>query len=162
MVKEIKIPSKDQVFTALVDDEDYPVVSRHKWHILFSKDIPYAFTRLFNERGTGKTFLMHHLVLGTSSQTDHVNTNSLDNTKENLRPATYQENGWNKGPNKTRRGKPTSSKYKGVQYRPLRGRDRWFVQIKHVEHGAASLQERWSRWAITSTRSRRRGRTTPK
>lgn len=134
MTKEIKIPSKDQVFTALVDDEDYPVVSRHKWYILWSKELPYAFTKLYNESGKGKTFLMHHLILGSSAQVDHENHNTLDARKENMRPATHQTNGWNKGkPNW--KGKKSTSRFKGVSYRPLRGKPRWLAYFKHVEEG---------------------------
>ena len=115
MTKKIPVLSKCKIFIALVDDEDYPVVSRHKWYILWSKKRPYAFTRLYNEdKKNGKTFLMHHLILGTSAQTDHKNTNSLDNQKGNLRPSTHSQNGGNMRKMPLRNGKPTSSKYKGV------------------------------------------------
>jgi len=51
--------------------------------------------------------------------------------KENLRPATWQENGWNKGkPNRA-----STSKFKGVSYRPLKGVPRWLAYFKHVEPG---------------------------
>lgn len=118
-MKQLAIQSKGRVFFALVDDEDYPLLSRHKWYILFSgkQQRPYAFTRFFTEHDVknGKTFLMHHMIMGTSGAVDHINNNSLDNRKENLRVATYQENAWNTG--KRRRcagGKTPSSAYKGV------------------------------------------------
>jgi hypothetical protein len=135
VTREIKIPSKDEVFTALVDDEDFPVVSRHKWYILWSKNLPYAFTKLYNESGKGKTFLMHHLILGSSSQVDHENHNTLDNQKGNMRPATHQENGWNKGKPKRRDGK-AGSQFKGVvRCRRVDGTVYWRVIVKLTMKG---------------------------
>lgn len=134
-MKQIAIQSKNRTFFALVDDEDYPLLSRHKWYILFSgkRKRPYAFTRFYTEHDTknGKTFLMHHMIMGTSSSIDHWNQNSLDNQKENLRAATYQQNGWNKGKAKAcRHGKP-SSQYKGVsKYTNTKGETLWRVIIK--------------------------------
>lgn len=133
-MKQIPVQSKEQIYFVLVDDEDYPLLSRHKWYILFSGKLkrPYAFTRFYTEhdKKNGKTFLMHHMIMGTSGAVDHWNQNSLDNQKENLRVATYQQNGWNKPKNKTSRGKATSSKYKGVSYAPLNGKDRWVALIR--------------------------------
>lgn len=117
MTKEIPIPSKDEVFIVLVDDEDYSLVSRHHWNILYSGDRPYAFTRLYGSgEQNGHTFLMHHMIMGATNKYDHKNNKSLDNQKDNLRPATRNENEWNKGKNRTARGKPCTSKYKGVSF----------------------------------------------
>lgn len=136
-MKKIAIPCKGEFFYVSVDDDDFPILDRHKWYILFSGKLqrPYAFTRFYTEQDTknGKTFLMHHMIMGTSGSVDHINNDSLDNRKENLRVATYQENGWNKG--KPNRKSGSSSKYKGVSYAPLKGRDRWVALIKHVEPG---------------------------
>lgn len=117
-MREIQVVSKEQIFTVFVDNEDYPLLSRHKWYILTvsTNKRPYAFTRLYNEdKKNGKTLLMHSMIMGNVNQHDHINGNSLDNQKLNLRPATHQQNGWNKGKSKiSSGGRPTSSQYKGV------------------------------------------------
>lgn len=117
-MKTIKVMSKGRAYNVKVDDADYPLLSRHKWYILFvgAQNRPYAFTRFYtgHDSKNGKTFLMHHLIMGTSGAVDHVNNDSLDNRTENLRVATYQENGWNKPKSKTIRGKTPASPYKGV------------------------------------------------
>lgn len=117
-MKKIAIHSAGEFYYVSVDDEDFPVLDRHKWYILHTgkHKRPYAFTRFYTEQDAknGKTFLMHHLIMGTSGAVDHINNDSLDNRKENLRVATYQENGWNKPKSKTIRGKTPASPYKGV------------------------------------------------
>lgn len=134
MTKEIICSGGEKV---LIDDEDYPVISRHKWHYTTNGlgTRSYAVTRLnTSDRGV-RTLFMHSMILGFAFQVDHVDNNPMNNTKANLRPATWQENQWNKGkPKSGRHGKP-SSQYKGVSYRPIKGKDRWFASIKHVEQG---------------------------
>lgn len=135
MVKEITCSGGEVI---LVDDEDYPVMSRHPWHFTTNGEgnRSYAVTRLNTAQSKSmKTVFMHNMILGFCFNVDHADNNPKNNTKDNLRPATWQENQWNKGKQKTKNGLPCSSKYKGVMYRPLKGRDRWLAQIKHVEHG---------------------------
>jgi hypothetical protein len=59
---------------------------------------------------------MHHMIMGTSSTIDHINTDSLDNRKGNLRPATRQQNSANARKQIRKSGKPCTSKYKGVSF----------------------------------------------
>jgi hypothetical protein len=139
-MKKIAIHSAGEFYYVSVDDDDFPVLNRHKWYILHSgtNKRPYAFTRFYTEQDAknGKTFLMHHLIMGTSGAVDHINGDSLNNCKDNLRVATYQENGWNKGkPNFKNKG-PATSQFKGVRYTPLKGKPRWQAYFKHVEAGA--------------------------
>lgn len=132
MVKEI-ICSGGEI--ALCDDEDYPLLSRHAWAYQKSKKKPYVVTGNTCD-GHHKNISMHNMILGLSETVDHIDGNTLHNYKENLRKATKQENGWNaKKMARCAGKKPPTSKYKGVSYTPLRGRDRWIVLIKHVENG---------------------------
>ncbi len=64
---------------------------------------------------------MHRVILQPTDgkQTDHINHNTLDNRRQNLREATPLENSRNK---KQGKGK---SRYKGVS--PVKGR--WIAQI---------------------------------
>lgn len=122
---------------ALCDDNDHPLLSKHIWYMgseISRGGYPCCF--LYGHGNTRKQIFMHQLVVPSAVHVDHIDHNKLNNTSANLRPATWQENQWNKGKQKTKSGKPCSSKYKGVMYRPLRGRDRWLAQIKHVEQGA--------------------------
>lgn len=131
MVKEIICKTDRAVI--LVDDEDYPVLSRFPWYRGGKSGHPMTF--FYGRNDSSQTVYMHQILSGGAVQTDHHDQNVLNMQKDNLRPATWQENGWNKGkPVRCRHGKATSQ-YKGVSYRPLRGKARWLAMIKHVEPG---------------------------
>jgi len=134
MVKEIICKNGE---IALCDDEDYPLLSRFIWYMgseLKSGGYPCCFS--YGPRNTRKQIFRHQLVMPSAVHIDHIDRNKMNNQKVNLRAASWQENGWNKGKNKTTRGRPSTSKYKGVSYRPLKGAPRWLVYFKHVERGA--------------------------
>ena len=115
---------------AFCDDEDYPVVSRHSWVYTRGQNRPYVVTTLNTAEGSKKTIMMHNMILGFSKYLDHHDGNTLNNQKYNLRPATHQENGWNKGkPSGCRHGKMTS-KYKGVSRVVKETTSYWLVLIK--------------------------------
>lgn len=109
MTKEIILSSGEVV---LVDDEDYPLLSRHKWQLSHADG--YAVTTIQTRTGKNHTFFLHRFVMGGFWMCDHINRNKLDCRKENLRRATAQENSANMAKWKSRKGKPLSSKYKGV------------------------------------------------
>jgi len=95
---------------ALIDDQDSARVLAYRWHA--SKDRSgnfYAKTRM-----AGKRVSMHRFILelGETEEVDHKNRNGLDNRRENLRPATRQQNLFNRN---TKRG---ASGYKGVSWKP--------------------------------------------
>ena len=84
---------------ALVDDEDYEMVSKYKWQE--SKAIrngkyytSYALGKTCGSNKTRKTISMHRLIMNTPPHlvVDHINHNGLDNRKENLRNVTQGEN----------------------------------------------------------------------
>ena len=143
MTKQILIKWKDKVHTVLVDDDSYSLLKRHTWYIMYSgkQKKPYAFAELYsmkNGERIKRMFYMHQMVVGSFTQVDHKNGNSLDNRFDNLRPATYQENGWNKPKNTNARkdGRTPKSQYKGVRPAPTKSNPtRWQAYIKHVEPG---------------------------
>jgi hypothetical protein len=101
---------------ALVDDEDFPLVSQYNWH---ASKRPHGsfYARSSNRR---KIF-MHRLITGWP-EVDHQNGDGLDNRRHNLRPATSAQN------NRNRRPRPgSSSRFKGVRWE--RGRQRWRADI---------------------------------
>lgn len=87
-----------------VDDEDFELVSKHKWY-------KYPSCRYVKAYINGKAVSIHRLVMGasTSQSIDHINGNSLDNRKCNLRFCSQAENMKNRKPNRNGR-----SPYKGV------------------------------------------------
>jgi hypothetical protein len=85
-VKEIKL-TRGKV--ALVDDDDYERISKHKWCYDGHK---YA---IRSERKGGKkiNIFMHCEILGhpDGMETDHINCNKLDDRKSNLRICTNSQ-----------------------------------------------------------------------
>lgn len=75
-----------------MDDEDYPVVSRHVWHVLRVRDKKYAKRYV----GAGHSELLHQMIMGKPPiigyVIDHINDDGLDNRKENLRFLPNAEN----------------------------------------------------------------------
>ena len=114
---------------ALVDDADYELVSRYRWHV-HERDFgpgrrpmgPYARTGVYNpaDRRT-KMFLMHVLITGVSTGLDHANGNGLDNQRRNLRPAGQRLNMANTPPI------VRTSRFKGVRLLPS---GRWQARIR--------------------------------
>ncbi len=130
MVKEIIC--KTDGAAILVDDEDYSLLSRFPWYRGGMGAHPMTF--IYGKRDTSQTVYMHQLIMGGMVGADHIDLNVCNMQKSNLRAATMQENGWNKGkPNF--KNKVATSRFKGVSYSPFKGRDRWVVLIKHVPPG---------------------------
>lgn len=107
-MKEI-ILFKGQI--AMVDDEDYEVVSKLKWGLMAGG---YA-RSVFYINGKQKTILMHRLIMNAppGSLIDHKDMNPLNNVKSNLRFADRALNSMNRG----KQSGVYSSKYKGTYKR---------------------------------------------
>lgn len=92
-------------YSALVDDEDFLLLSRFKWYY----DGRYARRRDYK---LGKQIRMHRQIMGNSSkEIDHINGNGLDNRRENLRFCTKSQNNMNRKLQSNNR-----SGYKGVSW----------------------------------------------
>lgn len=113
---ECKIVIKSKIhgeYTVIVDESDYTFVSKYTWHINKCLNKMYASTRINN-----KIVRLHTLLIGDGiGHVDHVDGNSLNNTRVNLRMCTHAQNIQNIG-------KRISNKsgYKGVWYSPLEGK----------------------------------------
>ena len=110
-MKRIKL-TKEQY--AIVDDDDYRELSSHKWFALKRKSNYYA-SRAIKHKDKGQVIVnMHRVIMGRVCRdgacVDHINHDTLDNRKMNLRVCTKQENSRNM---RTSHG---TSRYKGVYY----------------------------------------------
>ncbi len=123
-MKEIPI-TKGRV--ALVDDEDYAAIAQWKWGIFTGNGQAYA-VRAERANNRRHYIRMHHLVLPKKPgfMIDHINGNSLDNRRSNLRYATAAQNSQNR-PGNTLHNR--SSQYKGVSHRPSPCASPWQADI---------------------------------
>lgn len=76
---------------AIVDDEDFEYLSQYRWFLQSTKELYVQ--RHNNEKKRGKIY-MHREILRClpGVMIDHINGNSLDNRKCNLRAATNSQN----------------------------------------------------------------------
>ncbi len=70
------------------------------------------------EGGKPKKIYLHRVLAGAveGEIVDHINRNPLDNRRSNLRITSRTINNINRGKNKTWKGRPTSSAYRGVSW----------------------------------------------
>lgn len=79
-----KIPLTKGKF-AIVDDEDYPYLSRFDWYANKKKDIEYAITGIYMNKVTTQIPLHYFLTKRRQGYVIvHKNRNCLDNRKSNL------------------------------------------------------------------------------
>lgn len=78
---------------ALVDDEDFESLSHHKWSALKSPNGFYA-VRQFRKNGKQNFVYMHRQILHPSKKhsVDHIDHDSLNNQKSNLRSCVHSQN----------------------------------------------------------------------
>lgn len=122
---------------ALVDEDDYEFLSQWRWHL--SKEGYARRTTRKHELvgGRSQAVFLHRVVLGIpigagkdEFQVDHINCDTLDNRKANLRVVSGSQNQWNK---RSRVG--SASRFKGVTLISKTGR--WQASIK------TNGQSRW-------------------
>ena len=104
--------------TAIFDDEDKDLIVNNKWYTKNNSGFFYA-VRTDRSVKPRRTVFMHRLVLGVTDPkvfVDHINHNTLDNRKCNLRACSHAENMQNGI--KTKKNK--TSQYKGVSFRVQR------------------------------------------
>lgn len=105
---------------AIVDDEDYEMISRFKWH--YSKR-GYAYCILNMGRLNGKSqwarSYLHRMILHVplDKEIDHCNHNKLDCRRANMRVCTRQQNSRN-----MLRHRDSVSIYKGVSWSKEKGK----------------------------------------
>jgi hypothetical protein len=116
--------SKNEPF--YFDLEDYDKIKDFKWHI--SKE-GYVRTQVNHER-----IYLHRLVMDAKKDDyiDHINHNTVNNIKSNLRKCTQQENMRNRNVSKS-----SKSNVLGVYW--AEERQKWLVQIQLSENKKISL-----------------------
>lgn len=87
-----KIPLSQGQF-ALIDDEDFSIVSQHKWYAYKNRYTFYVRTNVLN-KGIRGTLLLHRLLLNAKNveQIDHKDRNGLNNQRNNIRICSASEN----------------------------------------------------------------------
>lgn len=102
----------------LVSPEDLEELLKYNWFECKGSHTSYAACTI-----SGKTVRMHRLLLGATRgvEVDHINSNGLDNRRENLRLVTRSENRLNKSKEKN-----CLSTYIGVTFD--KARNKWLAQ----------------------------------
>jgi hypothetical protein len=110
-------------YDVLIDDEDYNKIKNYKWHIRYCNESNrydiYAYK--YN-----KAFRLYRIIMKENNskiEIDHINHNTLDNQKCNLRKCTHQENIFNQRINKN-----NTSGYRGVSWNKYH--KKWDANIK--------------------------------
>jgi hypothetical protein len=102
--------------TYKIDLEDIKYLNDKKWRTSYKRKIPYLVT--------GHTIYFHRLIMGDPNcELDHINRDTHDNRKSNLRFTTRQEQMYN-----TLRSNKTG--IKGLYYNPNRLKAPWHCEIQ--------------------------------
>ncbi len=125
MAKEIQLT---QGKVTIVDDSDYDYLNQFKWYADKQGDKYYAVRKSLRVNGKYKNQKMHRMIIGEKLDvhTDHINNDTLDNRRCNLRTCTHQQNMWNKPKTKS-----NTSGYKGVFYLQKRKMYRATITINY-------------------------------
>jgi hypothetical protein len=108
---------------ALVDDADFELVNKHKWHL---KKGPYTFYAQCRLKNSDVFLRMHRFILGVINPKvliDHKDLNGLNNQRDNLRVCTSSQNLQN-APRKSN----NTSGFKGVSWN--KEKKRWVAKTK--------------------------------
>jgi hypothetical protein len=120
---------------ALIDEEDYDLVSQYRWHAHSARggERWYAHTTVSTKQKHPRqtTLTMHRLLLDAPKGllVDHADGDGLNNTRGNIRLASESQNGAN-----SKISDGFTSRYKGVQRHKLNGRWRATICVNRVRN----------------------------
>jgi hypothetical protein len=89
---------RGQVGIVKIDNEDFEKVQEEKWYLSVSKKWRKSYYRVSKiDKKTHASTVISQFILGRKKGLviDHINGNTLDNRKKNLRHVSFRENTWN-------------------------------------------------------------------
>jgi hypothetical protein len=107
----------------IIDDEDYELYKSKTWSLRYNSHAKSFYCSW--HRVGGKTIYLHRLIMGAKDRTqivDHINHDTMDNRKNNLRICSIRESNRN-----TRSRISNISGYKGVSFSKIR--NKWWARI---------------------------------
>lgn len=130
MKDEIIIKSKTKGdFKVLIDIDNFEELNTYKWTIKTVGKYVYAYRTITVNNKKVSINMHRHIMKVENSKilVDHINHNTLDNRKENLRLCDHSTNGMNRIVRKD-----SACKYLGVRY--MKNRNKYTAQIqgKHI------------------------------
>lgn len=130
----VLVPISDGRLFAAIDRQDIELVNSLKWKVQLSHGHAYAIA------ASGRNLGMHRLIMDAQpgQHIDHRDGYGLNNTRANLRMATFAQNRWNSIKRTLR--SPTSSRYKGVWFCNGYWRSQIVVNGKRMDLGNFSLE----------------------
>lgn len=114
------VKTKGNVLEVLIDKEDIPRIKLYTWHAKYQKDIDSYYIETNQKVSSGKFMLMlHRFIMKTNDSLtiDHINHNTLDNRKSNLRICSQGENNLNQA--ELRKNNKTG--YRNISYQTRYG-----------------------------------------
>jgi len=121
--------------TTQVDDANFEWLSKWNWVAMPAGKLHCAGRwpkKKKGQKGNGRVIWMKHEVFGPipdGMMLDYKDRNPLNNQLSNLRLADKYQIAHNKGKQKLKNGKPTTSIYKGVSHAPNAKSRPWAMQI---------------------------------
>jgi hypothetical protein len=116
-------------YEVLIDDENIDKITSRTWNkvSLGDKGRVYFWTETGSKRTKRKYIYLHRMIMDVDDRKidiDHINMNTLDNRKSNLRKCTRSQNMANSGFKKN-----NTSGFKGVYWN--KNAKKWVAQITH-------------------------------
>lgn len=130
----IKIPLSQGKFS-IIDDADEAFVNLFKWSFT-SVGRGYAVRRVLKPDGRATHQLLHRYLLDPSTgfEVDHIDGDSLNNCRANLRVCTHKQNRAN-----TRKHKDNTSGFKGVCW--SKAAQKWSAKLRNKHLGLFGTKE---------------------
>lgn len=115
---------------ALVDEDDFDNVIKYKWNL--HKDSVNTYFRAYKgykDNGIKEYIFLHNLIMNNLNKqfiVDHIDGNTLNNKKENLRKCSLHKNEVNK-----KKPKNNTSGHKGVHYSSVERKWKAYISYKN-------------------------------
>ncbi len=102
-----------------IDNEEYDALSKYKWYVA-KRGYGFYAQRIIK----GRAVQIHRVVMKAKKgeEIDHINGDTLDNRKKNLRIVNRSQNEWNRDKQKN-----NTSGFKGVSWN--KRANKWFASI---------------------------------